>query len=110
MNNNIEDQNRNIMSENLQQPQSIQDLINHLKQLLATNLKNLCLDNAIFFAEKILNLTQARVNQINEIEASNENNEISENKLRNVDADMANDLTNVQKLNYEKHFCHNQFI
>ena len=110
---NNEDQNRthNVLNENQQQPtQSIQDLINHLKSLLATNLKNLCLDNAIFFAEKILNLTQARMNQINDVEAQNENNEIGENKLRSPDAEMANELTNVQKLNYEKHYCHNQYI
>ena len=111
MNNEDQNRNHNVLSENQQQPtQSIQDLINHLKSLLATNLKNLCLDNAIFFAEKILNLTQARMNQINDVEAQNENNEIGENKLRSPDAEMANELTNVQKLNYEKHYCHNQYI
>ena len=50
------------------------------------------------------------MNQINEVEPSAESNEIGENKLRSPDAEIANDLSNVQKLNYEKHFCHNQYI
>lgn len=81
------------------QPQDIQELILHLQDLVSLNLKNLCLDNAIFFSEKIMILTQKRMNQINALESDSIEKEGEDGEL-----------THLQKVNYDKHFAHNQYI
>jgi hypothetical protein len=81
------------------QPQDIQELILHLQDLVSLNLKNLCMDNAIFFSEKIMILTQKRMNQMNALESDS------------IEKDGEDgELTRLQKVNYDKHFAHNQYI
>ena len=81
------------------QPQDIQELISHLQDLVSLNLKNLCLDNAVFFSEKIMILTQKRMNQMNALEFDSIEKEADDGEL-----------THLQKINYDKYFAHNQYI
>ena len=66
------------------QPMDIQELIFHLQDLVSLNLKNLCMDNAIFFSEKIMILTQKRMNQINALESDSIEKEGEDGELSHL--------------------------
>jgi hypothetical protein len=86
------------------------DLIYHIKGLVASNLKTMQYSDAIFFSEKLMHLSQKRLEQIEQVISPEDLQELRQVDLNESTpfTDMEN-MSKFQRYTYEKHFCKAQF-